>query len=107
MPKTAYRVDLTDRAARDLRQLYQSIDADSSGQARAWFNGLERMILSLDQNPARGAVIREDANLRQLLYGRRRYVYRIIYAIDESGSVVTVLHIRRGAREAFRPGEEG
>jgi hypothetical protein len=64
------------------------------------------MILSLDQNPARGAVIREDANLRQLLYGCRRYVYRIIYAIDESASVVTVLHIRRGAREAFTPGEE-
>lgn len=107
MPKTAYRVDLTDRSARDLRHLYRAIDAQSSGQARAWFNGLERMILSLDQNPARGAVIREDPNLRQLLYGRRRYVLRIIYAVDEACSVVTVLHIRRGARAAFRPGEEG
>jgi plasmid stabilization system protein ParE len=106
VPKTAYRVDL-DRAARDLIHLYRAIDAQSSGQARAWFNGLERMILSLDQNPARGAVIREDPNLRQLPYGRRRYVFRIIYAVDEAGSVVTVLHIRRGARAAFRPGEEG
>ena len=63
------------------------------------------MILSLEQNPARGAVIREDANLRQLLYGRRRYIYRIVYAIDEPGSVVSVLHIRRGARDALTPGE--
>jgi plasmid stabilization system protein ParE len=105
VPKTAYRVDLTDRAARDLRHLYRTINAENSAQARAWFNGLERIILSLDQNPARGVVIREDANLRQLLYGRRRYVYRIIYAIDEPGSVVTVLHIRRGARDALTPGE--
>jgi mRNA-degrading endonuclease RelE of RelBE toxin-antitoxin system len=49
----------------------------------------------------------KDANLRQLLYGRRRYVYRIIYAIDEPGGVVTVLHIRRGARDAFTTGEDG
>jgi plasmid stabilization system protein ParE len=105
VPKTAYRVDLTDRAARDLQHLYRTIDAENSAQARAWFNGLERVILSLEQNPARGAVIREDANLRQLLYGRRRYIYRIVYAIDEPGSVVSVLHIRRGARDALTPGE--
>lgn len=75
-------------------------------QAHAWFNGLERVILSLDENPARGSVIPEDAHVRHLLYGRRRNVYRIIYAIDERRCVVTVLHIRHGARDAFTPGDE-
>ena len=99
----AYRVDLTDRAVRDLRRIYQTIDADDSTQARAWFVGLERAIFSLDKHPARSPVIAEDASLRHLLYGRRRNVYRIIYAIDEHSRVVTVLHIRHGARDAFAP----
>lgn len=103
----AYRVDLTERAARDLNHLYRIINAANSAPARAWFNGLERVILSLDQNPARGSFIPEDPDLRHLLYGRRRIIYRIIYAIDEGSRVVTVLHIRHGARGAFsRGGEE-
>ncbi len=64
------------------------------------------MILSLDENPGRGAAIPEDAALRHLLYGRKRNIYRIIYAIDEGRQVVTVLHIRHGARDAFVPGGE-
>jgi toxin ParE1/3/4 len=79
----AYRVDLTERAARDLRRLFRIIEAESSPQARTWFNGLEKLILSLDENPARGPVISEDPRPRHLLYGRRRNVYRIIDAIDE------------------------
>ncbi len=67
----------------------------------AWFNGLEEAILSLDEHPARGASTPEDRNLRHLLYGRRRYRYRIIYAIDERNRIVTVLPIHHGARDAF------
>lgn len=43
----------------------------------------------------------EDASLRQLLYGRRPHVYRIIYDIDEGSGIVHVLHIRHGARDAM------
>jgi toxin ParE1/3/4 len=101
----AYRVDLTERAARNLRRIYLTINAEDAAQAHAWFNGLEQAVLSLDDHPARGAPIPEDNNLRHLLYGRRRYRYRIIYAVDEGNQVVTVLHIRHGARDAFVPGE--
>lgn len=102
----AYRVDLTDRAVRDLRRLYQAISAEHSPQAQAWFNALERRILSLSEHPARGAVIPEDAALRHLLHGRRPNVYRIIYGIDEPTQVVTVLHIRHGARDTLPPAAE-
>jgi plasmid stabilization system protein ParE len=101
----AYRVDLTERAARNLRRIYLTINAEDAVQARAWFNGLEKAVLSLDEHPARGAPIPEDGTLRHLLYGRRRYRYRIIYAIDERNHIVTVLHIRHGARAAFMPDE--
>ncbi len=94
----AYRVDLTGRAARNLERIYQTIDAQNTTQAAAWFNGLEKTILSLDKHPARGSPVAEDDRLRQVLYGRRRHRYRIIYTIDERTEIVTVLHIRHGAR---------
>jgi len=97
----AYRVDLTARAERDLRRLYQSINAQHSAEAKAWFAGLERAIFSLEEHPARNPNAPEDAGLRHLLYGRRRNVYRIIYATDEVGQIVTVLHIRHGARDEY------
>jgi toxin ParE1/3/4 len=99
----AYRVDLTERAARNLRRIYRTINAEGSAQARDWFNGLEKAVFSLDEHPARAPVIPEDDSLRHLLYGRKPNVYRIIYAIDERNRVVTVLHIRHGARRAFTP----
>ena len=97
----AYRVDLTERAARNLRRIYRTIDADASAQARGWFNGLEKAVFSLDEHPARAPIIPEDDSPRHLLYGRKPNVYRIIYVIDERNRVVTVLHIRHGARKAF------
>ncbi len=99
----AYRVDITNRAERDLEQIYLTIEANSSKQASIWFNGLERNILSLDQHPARGAPIPEGTELRHLLYGRKGHRYRIIYAIDDTSSIVTVLHIRHAARDAIPP----
>ena len=103
----AYRVDLTERAARNLGRIYRTIDAEAASLARTWFTGLEQAILSLDEHPARGASTPEDGSLRHLLYGRGRHRYRIIYAIDETNRFVTVLHIRHGARDAFMPNEPG
>jgi plasmid stabilization system protein ParE len=101
----AYRVDLTERAARNLGRIYLAINADDGVQARAWFNGLEQSVLSLERYPAKGAPTPEDSELRHLLYGRKGRRYRIIYAIDEGRHVVTVLHIRHWARGAFMPDE--
>jgi toxin ParE1/3/4 len=102
----ACRVELTERAARELTHLYRTINAENATHAHARFNGLERVILSLDENPARGLAIPENDDFRHLLYGRGRNAYRITYAIDEHSQVVTVLHIRHGAREAFGLSEQ-
>jgi toxin ParE1/3/4 len=74
-------------------------------QAHVWFNGLEKAVISRVEHPARGAPTPEEVNLRHLLCGRGRYRCRIIYAIDEANCVVTVLHSRHGARDAFMPDE--
>ena len=89
-----FRVEISRRAGRDLQRIYQRIDAANSSQANAWFNGLEEIILSPDERPGRGAKTPEKSRLRQVLYGKGRDTYRIIYAIDERKEVVTVIHIR-------------
>lgn len=98
-----YLVELTERASRDLGHIFVRIDAENSRQAGDWFNQLEAAVFSLDQLPARGAATPEDDTLRQLLFGKTRNIYRIIYAIDERRRIVTVLHIRHGAQDDFEP----
>jgi plasmid stabilization system protein ParE len=102
-----YRVELTPRASRNLRRIYGEISAADSELARAWFNGLEVAISSLDENPARSPITPEDESLRHLLYGSRRYVYRINYTIDERRMVVVVLHIRHGSRRPYTKEGDG
>jgi len=100
-PNSVYRVEVMPRAARNLRLIYDSIGAANSSHARGWFNGLEALILSLDQFPSRGMRTPEDHHFLHLLYGRRPHIYRIIYEIDEARRVVSVIHIRHGRRSVF------
>ena len=95
----AYAVKFTARAERDVRHLYQAIDAVNSAVARKWYQGLKKKILSLGQNPNRCPVTPENRELRHPLYGHRRNIYRVIYRVI--GTQVEVLHIRHGARKRF------
>jgi plasmid stabilization system protein ParE len=101
----AYLVELTLRAARDLDYLYQRISADDSAAAARWFNGLEEAIYTLERLPRRCPVAPESRKakrrLRQLLYGAKRDVCRVIYEIDESSKVVRILTIRHAAMDKF------
>ena len=105
----AYRVELTPRTKRDLIDIYERISVDDSVAAARWFNGLERAIDSLEQFPHRCPAAPEakmtKVELRNLLYGSRRDVYRVIYDIDESRKTVRVRAIRHGAMDGFT--EEG
>ena len=98
----AYRGELTARAGRNLRRIYRTIHAEDSAHARAWFNDLERAVLNLDEHPSRCPPTPEDATLRHLLYGARPNTYRIIFSIDDRSRLVTVLHIRHGARKPMK-----
>jgi plasmid stabilization system protein ParE len=97
----AYLVNVTPRAQRDLDAIYAAINAEFCDAAFRWFNGLESAILTSEETPERCPVTPEDASFRHLLYGRRPHVYRVIYRIAKSRKV-DVLHIRHGARQAFK-----
>jgi hypothetical protein len=42
-------------------------------------------------------------DIRCLLFGKRRRVYRILYEVDEKRKMVWILHIRHGARQDLGP----
>jgi plasmid stabilization system protein ParE len=94
------------RAERDLAAVYAAINAEESDAALRWFRGLERSLFTLQETPARcppiPPPIPEDRRLRHLLYGKKPYVYRIIFEIDEARKVVQILTIRHGARREFK-----
>jgi toxin ParE1/3/4 len=99
----AYLVKISARAARDLALLYDEIDAGSSDAARRWYVGLKQAILDLEKHPYFWPVTHEAQRLRHILYGRKPHsVYRVIYRVLEKPKIVSVLHIRHGARSQFK-----
>ena len=98
----AYRVKLLPRAQKDIEELYRWVVRRAPHQGPLWYNGLMDAMQSLVSHPQRCPSAPEAlelrASIRQLLYGRRPY--RILFWIK--GSEVQILHVRRGAREAWR-----
>jgi hypothetical protein len=70
-------------------------------------NGLFRAIQSLERMPCRCSLAFEndlfDEELRQLLYGRRGRVYRILFTIQDDQ--VHVLFVRHSAQKPILPEE--
>ncbi len=75
--------------------------------AEKWLVRLFAAILSLDNMPVRCPLIPEAAELgfpaRQLLYGKGRGVYRIIFHIREEERHVRILRIWHSSRDAITP----
>lgn len=96
-----FRVELSDQAQADIARIYDWLRSQRAGDAgERWFVGLRAAIDSLANLPARCPLAPENRDspveVRQLLYGHRPHVYRILFAID--GEVVHILHIRHGRR---------
>jgi len=99
----AFRVEFAARAARDLEILYVEKNVAESPAAARWYNGLEQAVYALETHPNRCPVAPEarkvKRKLRQLLYGSKPQVYRVVYEVDERRQEVRVLTIRHGARK--------
>ena len=95
----AYLVKFMPRAERDMVGIFLAKDVEHSDAARNWYFGLQDAIFTLEEQPTRCPETPENNKLRQLLYGSKPHVYRIIYRILEKQKIVEVLHIRHGARK--------
>jgi len=96
-----YRVELTPRAEFDLREISSTVLAEAPVRGALWLDRLERSILSLSQMPERcpleRALSSSRREVRKLLFGTRRYRYRVYYTI--AAEAVWVLHIRHSSRQ--------
>jgi len=101
-----YLFESAARAARDLEILYVEKNAAESQAAAHWYNELELAVYALASYPHRCPVAPEarrmKRELRNLLYGKKPHVYRVIYEVDEGRQAVLVLTIRHGARRRVK-----
>ncbi len=101
-----YRVEISQPATADAEQIYLWIRAESVEKAETWFRGIWKAVISLEKFPERCPLAPESSaflvEVRQLLYGKRRQQYRILFGISidpETGeNVVLIYRIRHSAQ---------
>jgi plasmid stabilization system protein ParE len=102
-----YRFEFAPLAMAEADAAHDWIARDSLARAARWYRGLFTRIESLSTHPRRSALAPESEafgeEVRQLLYGKRRGVYRILFAIR--GDVITIFSIRHSARQRLSPDE--
>lgn len=100
-----FNVEITDIALAEAEEVCIWIRQHSNASDSEWFDGLMEAINSLEKSPQRCSLAPEndafDEEIRQLLYGKRRNTYRIIFTV--SGQTVYILHIRHASRQLLDP----
>lgn len=101
----SHAINISPRAMADIRATVVWRSQGSRSAAARWHAGVLVAIRSLANKPNRCPPADEAADLgvdlRQLLYGRRRQVYRILFTIE--GETVNILRVRHAAREQLDP----
>jgi plasmid stabilization system protein ParE len=102
----AFEVKYTARAENDLDVILSWLLAKGAGETGLrWFLGLRKAVGTLRDLPYRCMLARENDSvpfeMRQLLYGRKPHVYRILFMIE--GNTVSILRIRHGRRDSLTP----
>src|SRR5437879_960190 len=96
-----FRVEVSAQAEADAAAILDWLLSQGAGETGIrLFLTLEDEIASLAAFPERSPLAPESAQfpveVRQLLYGRKPHVYRILYTIE--GETVKILHIRHARR---------
>ena len=101
-----HRIIIQPEAYEGMESGYAYIERDAPESAHQWAVGLTNAITSLETFPARCSLAPEDKFfpqvIRQLLYGKGRRTYRILFTITQD--VVSILHIRHSAQDTLKPG---
>ena len=97
-----FRVELSAQAQSDAEAILDWLLSEHAGETGLrWFLAMEDAIASLSTFPKRCPLAPENAQfpfeVRQLLYGHKPHLYRILFTIE--GESVKILHIRHGRRK--------
>lgn len=91
-----YRVEITQTAESDIKEIFQYIASDSNQSAIKLVIEIGRQIDSLEQFPLRCPIIPESRELgkeyRHIIYGDYRTIFRI------EGARVIIMRVIHGAR---------
>ena len=101
-----YSVFLSFRAQTDIVHTVRWLEDNlSPSQAAKWYEGLKKALASLTKTPTRYPLAPEAETfgfeIREKLYGKRRSVHRILFAIEEDE--VNVIAVRHAARDQSAP----
>ncbi|MEM9214851.1 MAG: type II toxin-antitoxin system RelE/ParE family toxin [Cyanobacteria bacterium P01_F01_bin.150] len=95
-----FQVDITPVAEREIEKAYRWYRKRNPDFADRWFRGLMNTIATLQEKPRRCSLAVENdvfpEEVRQLLYGKARSVYRILFTIR--GDMVFILFVRHAAQ---------
>jgi plasmid stabilization system protein ParE len=103
-----YRIETSSVAEAEADRAFLRLSQVTSlVEASQWYSGLLQAIKSLSQMPKRCSLARENKyfsqEIRQLLYGRGRNSYRVLFTIFEEQdlSTVRILHIRHASQQTI------
>ncbi|ASC73518.1 hypothetical protein XM38_044850 [Halomicronema hongdechloris C2206] len=103
-----YRIEISSVAEAEADGAFLRLSkVTSPAKASQWYSGLLQAIESLSQMPKRCPLAREDEyfsrEIRQLLYGRGRNSYRILFTVLEGQNTSTarILHIRHASQQTI------
>jgi plasmid stabilization system protein ParE len=100
-----FRVELTAEAEGDADAILRWLFEQQAGRTGLnWFLALEDAIASLKTLPARCPLavesLRYPYEVRELQYGRRPHIYRVLFTIQEE--VVKIISIRHARRQRLQ-----
>jgi plasmid stabilization system protein ParE len=106
-----YQVEISSVAEAEADQAFLWMAQQISQEAaKQWYQGLLHAIESLAKMPRRCPLAPENSafsvEVRQLLYGKGRGKYRVIFTIIENSNnpTVRILHIRHSAKQRLNDG---
>jgi plasmid stabilization system protein ParE len=97
----AFEVRTTSASEQEITEILDWLIEEHAGETGLrWFLRLDEAIASLAEMPTRCKLAPENESfpfeVRELLYGERPHLYRILFTIEDSS--VLILHIRHGRR---------
>ena len=102
MTEPTHQVIVHRLAMSDLEFAYTYVWKTGGTQASAWYKRFIEHLQSLRLKPERCPISRESSRVffetRELLFGRRQYVFRVLFTID--GESVRILRIVRAQRRS-------
>lgn len=96
----AFQVEITPIAEAQIDRTYRWYRERNPELADLWFRGLMNVIATLQEKPQRCTLAVEheifSEEVRQLLYGKTKNVYRVLFTIRNT--TVYVLYVRHSAQ---------